>query len=79
MSGISFVTNAKTLNPSIRRRRRGCDKHLNLHHEQPDIISNLDTFPVAPITPPAAFLPSGFKCLSARGENYVNSGVVFGP
>lgn len=61
---------AKTLKPSIRRRRR-CDKHyLELNGEPPDLVSNLDTFPVTPITPPAAFLPPGFKKFSARGEPY---------
>lgn len=70
MSGSGFfAASKKTINPSIRRRRRGvCDKHLNFNHEQPDIISNLDSIPATPITPPAAFLP-GYKRVPGRGEN----------
>lgn len=73
MSGTGFLTSKKPANTNIRRRRRGCEKHLNLNHEQPDIISNLESVPVTPITPPAAFLPSGYKRSSGKGENAVLS------
>lgn len=66
MSGVSFLTAVKTFTPSGRRRRR-CDKqqkllelppmgHCSLH---PDVVPTWDT--ATPITPPADFLPPGYK------------------
>lgn len=75
MSGVGFMQSVKTLNPSIRR-RRWCDKHhLELNRDQPDLIPQLDSIPVTPITPPAAFLPPGFKRLSTKGEMARSFGV----
>ena len=71
MSGVGFLANIKTLTPSIRRRRR-CEKHhLELYREQQQVVPCWDAIPAPPITPPAAFLPPGFKRLSARGENLI--------
>lgn len=74
MSGIGFMQSVKTLNPSIRRRRR-CDKHqhLELNRDQPDLIPQLDSIPVTPITPPAAFLAPGYKQRQSnnKGEKIV--------
>lgn len=68
MSGVGFLASVKTLTPSIRRRRR-CEKHhLELYREQNNVVPCWDSMPATPITPPAAFLPTGFKRLSARGE-----------
>lgn len=68
MSGVGFLATVKTLTPSIRRRRR-CEKHhLELYREQNNVVPCWDSMPAPPITPPAAFLPTGFKRLSARGE-----------
>lgn len=68
MSGVSH----KCYNPSSRRRRR-CVKHdLDLNRDDEDLILKMDSFPVTPITPPAAFLPAGeFKHRTTRkkGEN----------
>lgn len=51
------------------RRRRRCDKHnLDLTRDQPDLIPNSDTYPVTPITPPAAFLSLGYKRPSTKGK-----------
>lgn len=75
MSGIA----SKNLNPSSRRRRR-CVKHdLDLNRDDDDLILNADSFPVTPITPPAAFLPpGGFKHKTTRkkGEKMVNGSPV---
>lgn len=58
----------KTVDPGMRRRRR-CDKHnLDLTRDQPDLIPNSDTYPVTPITPPAAFLSLGYKRPSTKGK-----------
>lgn len=67
MSGVSFLA-VKTFGPSGRHRRR-CDKH---HHKalelppafnqcqvQSDIVTCWESAP--PITPPADFLPPGYK------------------
>lgn len=69
MSGIGFMHSTKPLNPGNRRRRR-CDKHqhLELNCDQPDLIPQLDSIPVTPITPPAAFLAPGYKRRPSRGE-----------
>lgn len=70
MSGVGFLASVKTLTPSIRRRRR-CEKHhLELYREQNNVVPCWDSMPAPPITPPAAFLPTGFKRLSARGESF---------
>lgn len=64
MSGIMI----KTVDQGMRRRRR-CDKHnLDLNRDQPDLIPNSDTYPVTPITPPAAFLSLGYKRPSTKGK-----------
>lgn len=69
MSGVGFLV--KTFTPSGRRRRR-CEK---LQHKlelpgygqcHPDVVPCWDTAP--PITPPAAFLPPGYKRKSHLGE-----------
>lgn len=69
MSGVGFMANIKTLTPSIRRRRR-CEKHhLELYRDQQNVAPCWDAIPAPPITPPAAFLPPGFKRLSStKGE-----------
>lgn len=60
MSGVKFL---KTFAPSIRRRRQ-CDKekleiyNLETNNENLNIW---DAIPASPITPPAAFLPPGYK------------------
>lgn len=62
MSGVSFLV--KTFTPSGRRRRR-CEKQQHrlelpgYGQCQPDVVPYWDT--AAPITPPAMFLPSGYK------------------
>lgn len=65
MSGVGFLV--KTFTPSGRRRRR-CEKQqhkLELpgygsqYHHQPDVVPFWDT--AVPITPPAMFLPPGYK------------------
>lgn len=61
----------KTVDTGMRRRRR-CEKHnLDLNCDQPDLIPSLDTFPVTPITPPAAFLPLGYKRPSTKGKGEI--------
>lgn len=70
MSGVGFLV--KTFTPGGRRRRR-CEKQehkLELPRQgqsQPDVVPYWDTAP--PITPPAAFLPPGYKRSSFRGED----------
>lgn len=68
-SGAKFL---KTFAPSIRRRRQ-CDKEkleiVNLesnHHSESFHL--FDGIPSSPITPPAAFLPPGYKKNSNLGE-----------
>lgn len=70
MSGVGFLV--KTFTPSGRRRRR-CEKQqhkLELpgygsqYHHQPDVVPFWDT--AVPITPPAMFLPPGYKRTAAR-------------
>lgn len=63
MSGVGFLV--KTFTPSGRRRRR-CEKQqhrLELpgygQYQQPDVVPFWDT--AVPITPPAMFLPPGYK------------------
>lgn len=59
-SGVKFL---KTFAPSIRRRRQ-CDKekleiyNLETNNENFNVW---DAIPASPITPPAAFLPPGYK------------------
>ena len=59
-NGVKFL---KTIAPSIRRRRQ-CDKekleiyNLDSNHENFNVW---DAIPASPITPPAAFLPPGYK------------------
>lgn len=61
MSSVMAAVKTFGGGPSVRRRRR-CDKqHLELYGDQNDIITCWDTFPAPPITPPAAFLPPGYK------------------
>lgn len=61
----------KTIDSGQRRRRR-CDKHnLELNRDQPDLIPNSDTYPVTPITPPAAFLSHGYKRPSTKGKGEI--------
>lgn len=59
-SGVKFL---KTFAPSIRRRRQ-CDKEkleiYNLESNN-DNFNVWDAIPASPITPPAAFLPPGYK------------------
>lgn len=63
MSGVSFLV--KTFTPNGRRRRR-CEKQQlelseygNQYQHQPDVVPFWDT--AVPITPPAMFLPPGYK------------------
>ncbi|TGZ51805.1 Uncharacterized protein DBV15_08604 [Temnothorax longispinosus] len=77
MSGVGFLATVKTFAPGGRRRRR-CEKQQKVlelppgYGMQPDVVPPWDTAP--PITPPAAFLPPGYKKgfpgeLSARDPN----------
>ncbi len=68
MSGVKFL---KTFAPSIRRRRH-CDKEkLEIYNlDQNETVINVwDSIPVSPITPPAAFLPPGYKRLSTSSAS----------
>lgn len=59
-SGVKFL---KTFAPSIRRRRQ-CDKDkLEIYNldANNDNLNVWDAIPASPITPPAAFLPPGYK------------------
>lgn len=78
MSGVGFMANIKTLTPSIRRRRR-CEKHhLELYRDQQNVAPCWDAIPAPPITPPAAFLPPGFKRMSSnKGEIRKNFFLIF--
>jgi len=64
MSGVGFLATVKTFAPGGRRRRR-CEKQQKVlelppgYGMQPDVVPSWDTAP--PITPPAAFLPPGYK------------------
>lgn len=64
MSGVGFLAAVKTFTPSGRRRRR-CEKQQKVlelpagYAMQPDVVPTWDAAP--PITPPAAFLPPGYK------------------
>lgn len=72
MSGVKFL---KTFAPSIRRRRH-CDKEkLEIYNlEQNDNFNVWDAIPASPITPPAAFLPPGYKRLStSKGKLFSSS------
>ncbi|KAK0094722.1 hypothetical protein PV326_010191 [Microctonus aethiopoides] len=78
MSGVSFLAAVKTFTPSGRRRRR-CDKQHKMlelppafgghqcSHHQPDVVPCWDS--ALPITPPADFLPPGYK----KGDKYSES------
>ena len=78
MSGVGFLATMKTFAPSIRRRRRIDDKkNLELCNNSGENAAgcngrnndeNLTTHDVPPITPPAAFLPPGYKRLSMKGK-----------
>lgn len=73
MSGVSFLAAVKTFGPSARRRRR-CEKQQRVLEIppnnygqipcQPDVVPSWDLAP--PITPPADFLPPGYK----KGDKY---------
>lgn len=60
-SGVKFL---KSFAPSIRRRRQ-CDKEkleiYNLDATNNENFNVWDAIPASPITPPAAFLPPGYK------------------
>ncbi|OAD61369.1 hypothetical protein WN48_01380 [Eufriesea mexicana] len=64
MSGVGFLAAVKTFTPAGRRRRR-CEKQQKVlelppgYSMQPDVVPCWDAAP--PITPPAAFLPPGYK------------------
>ncbi|KAL6429379.1 hypothetical protein ACFW04_008216 [Cataglyphis niger] len=64
MSGVGFLAAVKTFTPGGRRRRR-CEKQQKVlelppgYGMQPDVVPPWDAAP--PITPPAAFLPPGYK------------------
>lgn len=64
MSGVGFLAAVKTFTPAGRRRRR-CEKQQKVlelppgYGTQPDVVPPWDAAP--PITPPAAFLPPGYK------------------
>lgn len=68
MSGVGFLV--KTFTPNGRRRRR-CEKQQHklelpeygAHYQQPDVVPFWDT--AVPITPPAMFLPPGYKRAAA--------------
>lgn len=60
---------ASVKNTVFRRRRRHCEKYnLELKRDQPDLIQGVDSYPVTPITPPAAFLVPGCSKISFKGE-----------
>lgn len=84
MSGVGFLV--KTFTPGGRRRRRRCekqqhklelptgDKQRQLH--QPDVVPHY--WDAMPITPPAAFLPPGYKRgLSFRGRQELDSKLLY--
>lgn len=64
MSGVGFLAAVKTFTPGGRRRRR-CEKQQKVlelpsgYGTQPDVVPSWDA--ALPITPPAAFLPPGYK------------------
>jgi hypothetical protein len=72
-SGAKFL---KTFAPSIRRRRQ-CDKekleivNLESNNHHADNFHLFDGIPSSPITPPAAFLPPGYKKNPGLGESKV--------
>jgi hypothetical protein len=61
ISGVKFL---KAFAPSIRRRRQ-CDKEkleiYNLEAANSENFNVWDAIPASPITPPAAFLPPGYR------------------
>lgn len=58
------------------RRRRRCEKHaLELNFNESEYIDNIDSFPVAPITPPAAFLTTECKHVRKKGETDLSAPV----
>lgn len=62
----------RNLKPCVRRRRR-CEKHyIELRYNDSELTSNVDPFPVTPITPPAAFLPSECKHKTTRKKGERN-------
>ncbi|KAJ8911378.1 hypothetical protein NQ315_014209, partial [Exocentrus adspersus] len=71
MSGVGFLV--KTFTPGGRRQRRRCEKQQQRHKLelpgygqcQPDVVPYWEST-AAPITPPAAFLPPGYKKLSFK-------------
>ena len=80
MSGVGFMTAVKTFGPAGRRRRRcekqqrvlelpgyTCHQHQQQQQPQPDVVPSWDAAP--PITPPAAFLPPGYKKGFIPGED----------
>lgn len=70
MSGVGFLV--KTFTPSGRCLRR-CEKQQHKMELpgygqcQPDVVPIWDSAP--PITPPAAFLPAGYRKIHVFGEN----------
>jgi hypothetical protein len=68
MSGVGFLATMKNFAPSIRRRRRGEKPMLDLHNSNQAEVVPWDSIPTTPITPPAAFLPPGYKRVSKKGK-----------
>lgn len=81
MSGVGFMTAMKTFGPANRRRRR-CEKQQRVlelpgygrEQQQPPPPPPPDVVPscwdaAPPITPPAAFLPPGYKKGFGPGES----------
>lgn len=80
-SGAKFL---KTITPNIRRRRQ-CDKEkLEIYNLETTSSGNnaaandssfhlYDVIPTTPITPPAAFLPPGYKKNPSLGEFHLES------
>lgn len=79
-SGAKFL---KTITPNIRRRRQ-CDKEkLEIYNLETSSSENAaandssfhlyDVIPTTPITPPAAFLPPGYKKNPSLGEFHLES------
>lgn len=69
----SLQVHVKSGSAAVRRRRR-CEKHaLELNYNDSDIIDNFDSYPVTPITPPAAFLTTECRHVRQKGEKHART------
>jgi hypothetical protein len=76
ISGVKFL---KAFAPSIRRRRQ-CDKEkleiYNLEAANNENFNVWDAIPASPITPPAAFLPPGYRRSGKILERYSTFSII---